>query len=59
MLPFKERWEKIADNLPVGSSLIVLPPAQSPQRRIYEAVATRMRARGRPIRLMSAEQILK
>ncbi len=59
MLPFRATWEKIAGNLPAGSSLIVLPPAQHPQRRIYEAVATRLRALGRPIRLITAEQVLR
>ena len=37
MLPFMATWEKIAGNLPAGCSLIVLPPSQSPQRRIDEA----------------------
>ncbi len=59
MLPFKATWEKIAGNLPAGSSLIVLPPSQHPQRCLYEAVATRLRALGRPIRLITAEQILR
>lgn len=59
MLPFRATWEKIAGNLPAGSSLIVLPPSQHPQRRIYEAVALRLRARGRPIRLITAEQVVR
>jgi hypothetical protein len=59
MLPFKETWEKIAGNLPEGSSLIVLPPAQSPQRAIYVAVARRMQARGKSVRLISAEQVIR
>jgi hypothetical protein len=56
MLPFKETWEKIAGNLPAGSSLIVLPPSESPQRAIYEAVAQSLRALGKPVRLIAPEQ---
>ncbi len=59
MLPFRATWEKIAGNLPAGSSLIVLPPSQHPQRRLYETIALRLRSLGRPIRLISAEQVLR
>ena len=59
MLPFRATCEKIAGNLPAGSSLIVLPPSRHPQRRLYEAIANRLRSRGRPIRLISAEQVLR
>jgi hypothetical protein len=59
MLPFMATWEKIAGNLPKGSSLIVLPPSQSPQRAIYEAVARRMQSLGKSVRLISAEQVFR
>jgi hypothetical protein len=59
MLPFKATWEKIAGNLPAGTGLIVLPRSQSPQRRIYEAVARRMQALGKSVRLMSVEQVIR
>jgi len=59
MLPFRATWEKIAGNLPAGSSLIVLPPSQHPQRRLYETIALRLRSLGRPIRMISAEQVLR
>lgn len=59
MLPFRATWEKIAGNLPAGSSLVVLPPSRHPQRRLYETIANRLRSRGRPIRLISAEQVLR
>ena len=57
MLPFMATWEKIAGNLPAGSSLIVLPPVQHPQRGIYEAVARRMQSLGKSVRVISAEQV--
>lgn len=59
LLPFRETWEKIAGNLPVGSSLIVLPPSRHPQRRLYETIANRLRSLGRPIRLITAEQVFR
>jgi hypothetical protein len=59
MLPYKETWERIADNLPAGSTLIVLPRPQSPQRPIYEIVARRMQARGKRVRLIGAEQVVR
>ncbi len=59
MLPLRATWEKIAGNLPEGSTLIVLPSSQHPHRRIYEAVATSLRALGRPIRLITAEQVIR
>jgi len=59
MLPFRATWEKIAGNLPAGSSLIVLPPSRHSQRYLYEAIAHRLRSLGRPIGLISAEQVLR
>ncbi len=59
MLPFRATWEKIAGNLPAGSSLIVLPPSRHSQRYLYEAIAHRLRSLGRPIRMISAEQVLR
>ena len=59
LLPYRATWEKIAGNLPAGSSLIVLPPARHPQRRLYETIANHLRSHGRPIRLISAEQVLR
>jgi len=59
MLPFMATWEKIAGNLPAGSSLIVLPSSQSPQRAIYESVARRMQSLGKSVRVISAEQVFR
>jgi hypothetical protein len=55
MLPFKAAWEKIAGN--PGTRSIVLPPAQSQQRAIYEGVVRRMQALGKTVRLISSEQV--
>ena len=57
MLPFMATWKKIAGNLPAGTRLIILPPAQSSQRAIYEGVARRMQSHGKAVRLLAAEQV--
>ncbi len=39
LLPYKEQWQKIANNLPRGGVLIVLPATRERGREVYEMVA--------------------
>ncbi len=54
LLPDKEHWQRIANELPTGDILIVLPRSEK-QRRIVAAVATRLRERGKPVAVMDQE----
>jgi hypothetical protein len=56
LLPFKTQWQQIANRLPQGSTLIILPSSTSPQRKTFEKVATNLRERGKRVITLSAEQ---
>jgi hypothetical protein len=58
LLPYKKEWQAIANREPHGSTLIVLPHAGGPQRLTCERVAADLTARGRPVRVVSADQVL-
>jgi hypothetical protein len=54
LLSFKTQWQKVANSLPQGGILIVLPSA-SRQREILEQVTEELRKIGRHVRTVSAE----
>lgn len=54
LLPFKPEWQAIANELPDGETLIVLP-AQAKQQRIARAVASQLREKGKHVRVMDVE----
>lgn len=54
-LPFKEHWQKLANTLPSGTTLIILPHADTPQRRALEAAAARLRAKRQPVTIKELE----
>jgi len=56
MLPFKNQWQQIANRLPEGSTLIILPTALNRQRQTCERVAKQLRDEGRQVTTVSAEQ---
>jgi hypothetical protein len=49
--------EAIADRLPRGEVLLVLPPAGSPERRTMERVAQLFRAKGRHVTVLTEERL--
>ena len=51
LLPFKARWQAIANDLPQGETLVVLPASQKVQR-IARSVASQLRAKGKYVRLL-------
>ena len=55
LLPVRELWQQVADTLPVGAVLVVLPNDDGAQRRALESVALLLRAEGRQVTIMSAE----
>jgi len=54
LLPLKSEWQVIANDLPQGDILIVLP-RQSKQQRVALSVALQLRTKGRHVRVMDNE----
>lgn len=46
MLRYRPLWQQLADSLPAGAVLVILPPAASPQRRGLESTALQIQASG-------------
>ncbi len=59
MLPYKEQWQRIANELPQGSTLIILPSPSSKQRRNCEKVARQLREAGHQVVTLPAEEVTK
>jgi len=57
LLPFKEEWQKVANGLPQGTTLIVLPSSDSSARRTLEKVSSSMKAKGRRVATLPAELV--
>ena len=49
LLPCKDRWERLAAQLPTGEALLVAPTGDTPLRRMLRALAPHLRARGRRV----------
>ena len=58
LLPFKEDWQRLANDLPNGDILIVLPP-QAKQQRVARSVAARLRASGRPVSIWHHDVVVQ
>lgn len=46
LLPFKAKWQALANSLPVGSAVIVLPSKPGAARATLERVSSQLTARG-------------
>jgi hypothetical protein len=57
LLPRKADYEAIADQLPRGEVLLVLPSADSPERQTMQRVAQLFRAKGRHVTVLSEERL--
>jgi hypothetical protein len=57
LLPRKADYEAIADQLPRGEVLLVLPSAGSPERRTMQRVAQLFRAKGRHVTILTEERL--
>ena len=55
LLPYKEAWQQLANELPQGSVLIITPLA-GPKPATMEKVTTRLRARGHRVRTLPAQR---
>ena len=54
LLPFKDHWQHIANDLPDDSVLIVLP-SHAKQRHVAHAAASRLRQKGKRVMVMNQE----
>ena len=56
MLPFKDEWQSIANELPEGGALILLPSPSNKQRRNCEKVAVELREKGHQVTTVPVER---
>ena len=56
LLPFKSEYQAIANRLPKGRVLIIVPRTDRPQRRTLATVAGLLRAKGHPVTTLPAER---
>ena len=57
LLPYKDEWQRLANQLPEGSTLIVLPSADCSARRTLESVSRSMKAKGQRVTTLSQDQL--
>jgi len=57
VLPRKADYEAIANRLPRGEVLLVLPPPESRERQTMERVAQLFRAKGRHVTVLTEERL--
>ena len=58
LLPYKKHWQQIANDLPEGNILVILPNTDRPLRRTVETVATLLETDGHRVTTLPAEQFL-
>ena len=58
LLPRKADYEAIANDLPRGEVLLVLPPPGSPERTTMQRVAQLFRAKGRHVTVLTEERLI-
>jgi hypothetical protein len=58
LLPHKTTYQRLANQLPAGAVLVVLPTEDTPERRTLQETAARLRAKGHAIALLSADEVL-
>ncbi len=57
LLPRKAEYQAIANELPNGDILVVLPPSDSRERPTMERVAQLFRAKGRHVTVLTEERL--
>ena len=53
LLPFKNKWQPLANQQPQGTVLLVLPLCDTPHRRKLRELAERMMANGCRIKILA------
>ena len=57
LLPFKNQWQAIANQLPKGEVLIVLPRKEGPSRKLLKDVATLLDQKGRRVTIVASTTV--
>ncbi len=57
LLPRKAAYQALANDLPRGDILVVLPPPESRERPTMERVAQLFRAKGRHVTVLTEERL--
>ncbi len=57
LLPFKNTWQQMANNLPKGSILICHSPTNTKQKKVLEDVESLFKQKGREVTNLAIEQI--
>jgi len=57
LLPYRARYQAIANRLPHGDILIVLPGAETPGRQLLESTARLFKAKGHGVKIVLAQTV--
>ena len=57
LLPRKAEYQALANELPTGDILLILPPPDSRERPMMERVAQLFRAKGRHVTVLTEERL--
>jgi len=57
LLPYREQWQAIANSLPRGDVLIVLPSSDQPSNRTLQDLAARLQAKGRHVTILAVDDL--
>src|SRR5215207_8158919 len=58
LLLHKATYQRLANQLPAGAVLVVLPIEDGPEKRTLETAAARLRAKGHAIATLSVDEVL-
>ena len=58
LLPFKSQWQAMANSLPKGTTLIILPTINTPPRKILQKVAITLETEGHHVATLPAERFV-
>ncbi len=59
MLPFKEDWQRLANGLPHGNALFVVPDGESPIRNSMRSVAVQLLKHGLRVSAVASADLLR
>lgn len=59
LLPYKSCYQALANRLPAGNVLIVLPDGDTPERAMLQSAATVFEAKGRRVTLVAATSVTR
>ena len=56
LLPFKSKWQTMANSLAQRTTLIIIPRTDNPQRKVLQTVVTLLEADGHQVTTLPAER---